>query len=72
MRRTLLMSLCLSLLIASSPRAETFALARIAPAWGLDALTRAVARRQVERDDQPIADGIVAHAEGLPPWPALR
>ena len=38
----------------------------------IDKHTRRRHAVDVERDDQPIADGIVAHAEGLPPWPALR
>ncbi len=49
-RRTLILISSLTLITAASAGATTFAPARIAPDWGLDALTRGVAREHVGRD----------------------
>ena len=50
MRRALLLCISLTVITALPLRAATFAPTRIAPDWGLDALTRGVARQQVGRD----------------------
>lgn len=50
MRRALLLTLSLSVITAQPLAAATFGPARIAPDWGIDALTRGVARQQVGRD----------------------
>ncbi len=50
MRRALLLTLSLSVISAATTPAATFAPTRIAPDWGLDALTRGVSRQQVGRD----------------------
>ena len=49
-RDALLLSLSLTVIAAHPAGAATFAPTRIAPDWGLDALTRGVARQQVGRD----------------------
>ncbi len=50
MRRVLLLSIGLTVITAYPLRAATFTPTRIAPDWGLGALTRGVARQQVGRD----------------------
>ena len=50
MRRALLLTLSLTMITAHPSAAATFAPTRIAPDWGLDALTRGVSRQQVGRD----------------------
>ena len=50
MRRALLLSISLMVITAYPLRAATFTPTRIAPEWGVDALTRGVARQQVQRD----------------------
>lgn len=65
MRRAMLLTLGISLIAASAPRAGTFERARIVPDLGLDAITRGVTRQQVGRDvfSDPWATATIGHVD---------
>lgn len=65
MRRAILLTLGLTLLAATAPRAGTFERARIVPDLGLDAITRGVTRQQVGRDlfSDPWATVTIGHVD---------
>lgn len=65
MRRAILLTLGITLVAATAPRAGTFERARIVPDLGLDAITRGVTRQQVGRDvfSDPWATATIGHVD---------
>ena len=74
MRPSILLILGLSLSVAPPAGATTFAPAPIAPALGLDALTRSVARQQLGRDvfSNPYATVTISHVDVYDRFPYLE
>jgi DNA-binding beta-propeller fold protein YncE len=64
-RRVILLTVGLTLAVATAPRAGTFERARIVPDLGLDAITRGVTRQQVGRDvfSDPWATATIGHVD---------
>jgi DNA-binding beta-propeller fold protein YncE len=64
-RRAILLTLGITLIAATEPRAGTFERARIVPDLGLDAITRGVTRQQVGRDvfSNPWATATIGHVD---------
>jgi len=64
-RRAILLTLGITLLAATAPRAGTFERTRIVPDLGLDAITRGVTRQQVGRDlfSDPWATVTIGHVD---------
>jgi len=73
-RPSILLILGLSLSVAPPAGATTFAPAPIAPALGLDALTRSVARQQLGRDvfSNPYATVTISHVDVYDRFPYLE
>lgn len=65
MRHAILLTLGITLVAASAPRAGTFERARIVPDLGLDAITRGITREQVGKDlfSDPWATATIGHVD---------